>query len=346
MKTLFGQAVTFWAGNYFLGRQFRPIISSAVKLEGSKNGRQYRTFSRGGQQHLSSSTSPAAPLQQHLSRLTKVIWWVALGELSLLLAAASLKFLWLYTNPLWEDYSQLPSILVIAGVVFETAIILEFILGKCLRQTLLASSFLHFAFLVIAIVLWFGGALNCRCFGVYQMDLRLMVALNLLLVMVLGAASYFSVPASGISNVKVLELRAGVKAGLLAGFLLTLYVTATANGRQFLGWKSGADVLVAVSDLGTVELGSEARAHVRILNNSDHSITVIGGSASCQCVVMGEFPFTIARKASADRWLNVKVASVGADGIFRKSFVFYLADADSAFVKGQVAAMVLKPDSE
>jgi len=245
------------------------------------------------QRHLSSGTSPAAPLQRHLSsgtspaaprkqNLANLV--IRFSNATVLCIAALMKIWWVATSQTWEVEVAYPSYLVIFAFCSELFVAIE--LAADTRYCFRLAAVLHFILLVIGLTFSF---LNvpCNCFG-EESPVQVISMGNCVLVILLLKAD--------LSNSNVVEdistQSLGCRMGLVLGIAVILSVYLTTDARDQLG-VSSSPVRSQPANIGAVKPNTEIMVILTLTNSSSSAINIIGGRASCNCIVNGTYPIEL-----------------------------------------------------
>jgi hypothetical protein len=247
---------------------------------------------------------------------------------------------------------------VISDDILLTGAILEFGLGVWLltglRPSLLwCCTLLLFASLtVISGYLVLIGQSSCNCLGRIQSNpIYLFVFDCAALVLLLFARPFTSSPIPTSQPHESVEGRTTLFASflksagiLLAGVIFAYLFITLAN--PYLNFLSGRRIAIepAISSAGKGQPGDDGSFSIRVHNQDDHPITLVGGTTSCSCAVIEDLPITI--PAHGHCIIKVKMRFSGSPGLFQHRFIVYTDDQKQPSLVAKFTGEVIQRHSK
>lgn len=98
-------------------------------------------------------------------------------------------------------------------------------------------------------------------------------------------------------------------------------------------------VYPATVDMGSGDAGESKDAAVEITNRTEHPIRLIGGTADCSCIVLGDLPVTI--PPGETRSITVTVRLPRSPGIFTRKAELAIDDGDFKKVSFRITGRIV-----
>ena len=170
---------------------------------------------------------------------------------------------------------------------------------------------------------WIGVA-SCGCFGSIKASPWAAFAVDVLALMILPAAqpdlrSLREKPQRTLARIGGVVLGAVVLFGVLAGTGALIFGSADAA----LAYLRGESISVRPTfvDVGRGVPGQTVEATVELVNRTDRSVRVIGGTSDCSCVTTNDLPLTLGPGEA--RGVSVRVKLSSDLGIFNRKAFFW-----------------------
>jgi hypothetical protein len=94
-----------------------------------------------------------------------------------------------------------------------------------------------------------------------------------------------------------------------------------------------------ICDVGSGIPGESKAVVIKIRNESNQPIRLVGGTSSCACIVTDELPRTIGPGETMS--VQIRVKFTGSEGRFQQRFAFYTDDARHPLVMSRYTGRVV-----
>lgn len=293
---------------------------------------------RASQNADSQSVRDTVPPQLATQRRTFVVLRIILGLL--LLTAAALKAHALFIGPSTLDSLLFSPRLQIATIQVEIMLGLWLLSGwsqfACWMAALSFFGIMAGMSLYLALV----GQSSCGCFGYIAVSPWLTFTLDVAAVGALVACR----PAQDIHIGAWLSslLKVAVGAALFGALLGGVFLLTVDNPVETLSRLRGDSLTVEpnISQIGDGIAGEQRPFTIRLLNNTDRYVRVIGGTATCGCIATDDLPLTLAPGGSNS--ISVRVKFSGSPGLFRHRFLLYTDYTDQRTIIARFGGRVVE----
>jgi hypothetical protein len=221
--------------------------------------------------------------------------WVRVTVGLFLLVTGTLKVHGLLVDPLKTELLGIPSWLQILAIQVEFLLALWLLSGLHSRWALMSATAFFAIAGGIAAKQVYENQQTCGCFGNFDVNPALTLGLDIIVLAMLAATLYWAPrEQAGVSRSEWL--------GHIGAYLTILIALVALPG--LLGWVDYADtvrtlrgevleVLPRVADLGATVAGLEKRKRIEVKNHGKTTVRIVGGSASCGCLVYDDLPLVI-----------------------------------------------------
>lgn len=259
-----------------------------------------------------------------------------------LLAAAMAKAYRLFWGTFADDLLLSSPRLQFVAIEVEFIVGLWLLSGWRVRIAQWAAMTLFLILGALSLFLALAGQQSCGCFGEIAINpwitLSIDVVAIILLAICLRTTRATAVPSWRTNALATL----GGALGFLA-LILGVFTVAARDPNRLLSRLRGEMISVepGVVSVGTGAVGDVRTFAVTLTNQSDESVTVCGGTASCTCLATSDLPLTIPPGQS--RAIHVTIAFRGTPGLFQHRYAFYVEHSTQRMVISRFAGQVVGP---
>ncbi len=264
----------------------------------------------------------------------------------LLLVAAGLKVDGLAVDPLAQDSFLSSPRLQIATIQAEILLGLWLLSGWSARASWVAALVFFGALGGTSLYLALVGQASCGCFGrvlvspwwSFGLDAAVLAALAVFR----PTAETVGQPSAALRGVMPTVAGAAAFLALIAGGFFLWFD----NPEEALARLRGEPLTVepVVSSVGEGVGGEERPFTIRLKNNSDRSIRVIGGTTTCACIASRSLPITLAPGQSDS--IEVVMRFTGSPGRFQHRFILHTDYDEQRMITARFAGRVVEPPAQ
>jgi hypothetical protein len=254
----------------------------------------------------------------HLTNVGFHVVRVVLGLF--LLVAAGLKTHGLALDPVDPDSFFASPRLILATVEIEVLLSLWLLSGWSPRAAWVAA--LGFFGILSCVSLYSAliGQESCGCFGRVPVNPWFTFGLDVLAVSAFAVWRAPKAPNASVWTWFMGFLKAGAGAGALLVVGCALLLPWFGSSDEALARFRGEAISVepALTQLGEGEQGEQRAFSIQLINHTDQSVQVLGGTTACACIATRDLPITI---APHDRQsIEVRIKFTGSAGAFQRHF--------------------------
>lgn len=262
-----------------------------------------------------------------------------------LLSTAALKAHGHFADPLKTELLGIPSGVQILAIQVELLLGLWLMSGLHVRRAVQCAIVFFALVSCIASQQVYDKQTTCGCFGAFDVSPTNTLLVDLGAFLLLAVVLYLAPrDAHDPGNY-------GASKWYILGYLIFLSVLLTLPGltgfvsyQNFLRSLRGEflETSPRVVDLGETILGERKTTHLQVTNHSETTVRVVGGSASCGCMVYEDLPLEVPPRST--RSIRVSVLKNGGQGLYRDRLVLYTNHpAQPAFQAGVTGWLSAKP---
>jgi hypothetical protein len=228
-----------------------------------------------------------------------------------------------------------PSLKVLATYV-------EFIVGALLLLKWLPffswvfSCSLFFVFMIFGFNIALSGYSDCGCFGFVKMDLFITVLLDIFALLLLGIAR----PQFALQN----PIKTTGSMMIFSGWILfAAFQLNGKNGDDLVAILSGSDIYITPTlvDLGPNSAGDLRVIRINVINRSNQSARLIGGSVNCKCTVLKDLPVTL--PPASQKEIEIELLVRGDPGFFVFKYELFTDIKKEEKIFGVITGRILAP---
>jgi hypothetical protein len=259
---------------------------------------------------------------------------------TVLLVTAGLKIHGLVSDPYAQDSILLTPRLLVAVIEVELLLGLWLLSGWATRAAWVAA--LAFFGLLSAATFYLAleGQRSCGCFGRVEVNPWITFALDVAAMLALLIWR----PARRQSTTAIGSMPYALKTALSASVLVAVaggaFLLLTDDPARALAQLRGETLSVdpPVTDVGEGPAGEQRTFTVQLVNHTDHTVRVVGGTTTCQCIATNDLPISIVPNHSEP--MTVQIRFRGSPGRFQHRFVLYTDSEDKRRLTARFAGRV------
>lgn len=166
------------------------------------------------------------------------------------------------------------------------------------------------------------GQPSCGCFGSIKISPWISLTVDVVAVLVLLIVNRTGTqPVQSFVHKTLMPIGLGTM--LILGVIIELFfLTVSDPERKLAQWRGDVvTVSPSVLDVGSGKVGESKLVVLRVHNNSNQPINIVGGTSSCACITLRDLPVTI--QSGGYKEIGVIIKYVGLPGQFVRQFVLY-----------------------
>jgi hypothetical protein len=257
-----------------------------------------------------------------------------------LLLAAALKAHGLATYPMAEDSFLATPRLLVATVEVEILLGFWLLSGWAPRASHLSASLFFLILAATSFYMGLNGQESCGCFGRVSVSPWWTFALDV----GISSGLLYWYPIAGLRGAELsIILATGLGGIAMVGMIAGAFVLTSENPVEALARLRGESITVQppISDVGSGIVGDRQQVQIRLRNNTDRFIRVVGGTTDCSCIATADLPISVPPHEA--RAIAVKVQFKGSDGFFQHNFVLWTDDEDQRVITAGIRGYVTDP---
>jgi len=254
------------------------------------------------------------------------------------LAAAGLKAHGLTLDPLSQDSFLSSPRLLIASIQLEVLLGLWLLSGRSQRGVRWVSLVFFGMLAVISAYLGLVGQASCGCLGRVSVNPWITFGLDIGLVALLALSRprpeespchpFTLSPCQPWREAVSTSLGALAFLALIAGVFFLLFDNPVEALARLRGESIGVEP--TVSDVGSAIAGTHRDFAIELINHTDHSVRIVGGTTTCGCIATRDLPVELPPHEA--RSITVQMTFRGSPGRFLHRFILYSEDEQQRLV--------------
>jgi hypothetical protein len=258
---------------------------------------------------------------------------------TVLLATAGLKIHGLVTDPYSQESILFTPRMLVA--VIEVELLGLWLLSGWATRAAWVAALVFFGLLSAAsLYLALEGQRSCGCFGRVEVSPWTTLGLDIAAVVALVVWR----PALRQATTAIGSMPYALKTALSASVLVAVaggaFLLLTDDPARALAQLRGETLSVdpPVTDVGEGPAGEQRTFAVQLVNHTDHTVRVVGGTTTCQCIATNDLPISIAPHHSEP--MTVQIRFRGSPGRFQHRFLLYTDSEDKRWLTARFAGRV------
>jgi hypothetical protein len=262
---------------------------------------------------------------------------VRIGVGIFLLITAVLKTQGLISDPLKTELLGIPAFLQIIALEVEFVLALWLLSGIQMARAIAAAAIFFAIVSLVAAKQVFERQASCGCFGALDVNPAYTLMLDLVLFAVLVIA-WFRTRHDTAKDAAYSEIirTIAVSTSMLLVVLTLPGLVGAVDYTSVLRTLRGEYLSICprVVDLGSIAPGEKLVSLVEVWNHGDTTIRIVGGTASCGCMVHEDLPKHVPPHSQVT--LRIQVTHKKGQGQFRHRYVLYTSHPNQPQLHGGV----------